>query len=211
MTIDEYIESHCSPEDSLLHDLYRATNVHLLRPRMASGHVQGSFLRMLVGLTGARRVLEIGTFSGYATLCMAAALPEGGKIVTYEVNDEQEEFTRPWFERSEWNDRIDFRIGDALESLPAAISEESELFDMAYVDGNKRQYTEYYERILPLLRPGGLYIADNTLWSDHVIDSHYHDAQTEGIRHFNDLVAHDERVETVLLPLRDGLTLIRKK
>ncbi|MBQ7056724.1 MAG: class I SAM-dependent methyltransferase, partial [Bacteroidaceae bacterium] len=118
MSLDDYILRHITPEDPYLHDLYRATNLELLRPRMASGHLQGSLLRMLVSIAQPKHILEVGTFSGYATLCMAAALPEGGKITTFEINDEQEEFTRPWFERSPYADRIEFVIGDVLDILP---------------------------------------------------------------------------------------------
>ena len=209
MLLDDYILSHCSPEDDYLHRLYRATNVHLLRPRMASGHVQGSFLRLLVRMARPQRILEVGTFSGYATLCMAAALPPGGEILTFEVNDEQEEFTRPWLENSPWASRISFVIGDVLHELPLLADDRP--FDMAYIDGNKRQYEDYYRLILPRLSPGGLLVADNTLWDGHVVEPEYHDAQTQAIRRFNDLVASDRRVEVVMLPLRDGLSLIRKK
>ncbi len=206
MSIDDYILSHITPEDKYLHSLYRATNLRLLRPRMASGHVQGSFLRMLTALVRPQHVLEIGTFSGYATLCIAAALPEEGKILTYEINDEQEDFTRPWLEGSPYAEKIEMQVGDALVLLP----QRHETFQMAFIDGNKRQYVEYFEMILPRMSTGGLLVFDNTLWNGHVAEGDHHDAQTEGIRRFNDLVARDSRVETVILPLRDGLTLMRK-
>ena len=138
---------------------------------------------------------------------MAAALPEGGKITTFEINDEQEEFTRPWFERSPYADRIEFVIGDVLDILPTR----TDTFDMAYIDGNKRQYTDYYDLIMPRMPAGALFIADNTLWNGRVSDPAHHDAQTQAIRRFNDRVANDPKVETVILPLRDGLTLVRKK
>lgn len=204
--MDDYILSHITPEDPLLHDLYRATHLQLLRPRMASGHLQGSLLRMLVKLSGARRLLEIGTYSGYATLCMAQGMPPDGFLHTFEINDEQEAFTQPWFDRSPYAAQIKMHIGDVLELLPALDLR----FDFAFIDGNKRQYVDYYELVLPRLAPGGLLVADNTLWDGRVADETYRDAQTLGIRAFNDLVAHDSRVETVLLPLRDGLTLVRK-
>lgn len=207
MSLDDYILRHITPEDPYLHDLYRATNLELLRPRMASGHLQGSLLRMLVSITQPKHILEVGTFSGYATLCMAAALPEGGKITTFEINDEQEEFTRPWFNRSPYADRIEFVIGDVLDILPTR----TDTFDMAYIDGNKRQYIDYYDLILPRMLAGALFIADNTLWNGRVSDPTHHDAQTQAIRNFNDRVANDPEVETVILPIRDGLTLVRKK
>lgn len=207
--LTDYVLAHISPEDEYLHRLYRATHLHLLRPRMASGHLQGCLLRMLTAMVQPRTVLEIGTYSGYSALCMAAGMgSRGGRILTFEVNDEQEDFTRPWLEGAPYAARIEMIVGDVLQLLPAM----DVTFDMAFVDGNKRQYPDYYELVLPRLRPGGFLLADNTLWDGHVVDPAYdRDAQTQGIRRFNDIVAADPRVEKVILPLRDGLTLIRKK
>lgn len=209
MLTDDYILSHIDPEPPYLHALYRDTHLKLLYPRMASGHLQGRLLKMLVQMIRPQRVLEIGTYSGYSSLCMAEGLPEGGRILTYEINDEQEEFTRPWFDNSPYAACIDFRIGDALNEVPRL----QQTFDLVYIDADKRKYVEYYEMSLQWLRPGGYIIADNTLWDGHVLEEHPRpsDLQTIGIRHFNDLVAQDQRVEKVILPLRDGLTLIRKK
>ena len=209
MLTDDYILSHIDPEPPYLHALYRDTHLKLLYPRMASGHLQGRLLKMLVQMIRPQRVLEIGTYSGYSALCMAEGLPEGGRILTYEINDEQEEFTRPWFDNSTYAACIDFRIGDALNEVPRL----QQTFDLVYIDADKRKYVEYYEMSLQWLRPGGYIIADNTLWDGHVLEEHPRpsDLQTIGIRHFNDLVAQDQRVEKVILPLRDGLTLIRKK
>ena len=163
---------------------------------------------MLVHMIRPKNILEVGTFSGYSAICMAEGLEEGGKLYTFEINDEMEDFTRPWIEGSPVADKIDFRIGDAAEEAPKL----GILFDMAFVDGDKRTYAEMYEKLLPIIRPGGYILADNTLWDWHVIDPTYdHDHQTIGIRRFNDLIAKDKRVEKVILPLRDGLTLIRKK
>lgn len=206
--LDEYILSHIDPESDYLKALYRDTHVKLLRPRMASGHLQGRLLTMLVRLLRPRNILEIGTYSGYSALCMAEGLDEGGHLYTFEINDEQEDFTRPWIERSPWAGRITFTIGDALELVPQM----NVMFDMAFIDADKRRYTDYYEMVLDRLTPGGCIIADNTLWDGHVVDpSRSHDAQTRGIMAFNDRIAADRRVEKVILPLRDGLTLIRKK
>lgn len=206
-TTDDYILAHISPEDDYLHRLWRATHTQLLYPRMASGHLQGCLLTMLTRLIAPRCVLEIGTFSGYSALCMAKAMAPGGVVHTFEVNDEQEEFTRPWLEGSPYPARVEMHIGDVLELLPAM----DLTFDMAFIDGNKRQYCDYYELVMSRLRPGGYILADNTLWDGHVADPAYdHDAQTLGIRRFNDRVAEDGRVEKVILPLRDGLTLIRR-
>lgn len=209
MTIDEYILQHIDPEGDYLHALYRDTHLKLLYPRMASGHLQGRMLKMFVRMIKPSCILEIGTYSGYSALCMAEGLSEGGMIHTFEINDEQEEFTRPWFEGSPYADRIKLYIGDALQLVPQL----GLTFDLAFVDGDKRRYVDYYEMILPRLADGGYIIADNTLWDGHVLEEHPHasDLQTLGIKAFNDFVARDERVEKVILPLRDGLTIIRKK
>lgn len=208
MSIDEYIVHHIDPEPEYLYRLWRDTNVKLLHGRMASGHLQGRLLKMLVQMIRPKNILEIGTFAGYSALCMAEGLEPGGKVYTFEINDEQEDFTRPWIEQSPWADRVEFIIGDAISEAPKLGVE----FDMAFVDGDKRTYIESYEMVLSLLRPGGFILADNTLWDEHVVDPTYSkDSQTKGILTFNDHVMNDPRVEKVILPLRDGLTLIRKK
>lgn len=206
--IEKYVLAHSAPEGDYLYRLYRATNIHTIHGRMASGHLQGRLLKMLVSMIRPKNILEVGTFSGYSAICMAEGLDEGGKVWTFEINDEIEDFTRPWIENSSVADKIDFRIGDAnIEAPKLGIT-----FDLAFVDGDKRTYVETYEMVLRLLRPGGYIIADNTLWDGHVTDPAYdHDHQTQGIRQFNDHVAADNRVEQVIVPLRDGLTLIRKK
>lgn len=208
MMLYPYILSHTDPEGDYLYRLYRATNVHLLHGRMASGHLQGRLLKMLVRMIRPQNILEVGTFSGYSAICMAEGLEPGGRLYTFEINDEQEDFTRPWIEGSNVADRIEFIIGDAIELAPKL----GVTFDMAFIDGDKRTYVETYEMVLGVLRPGGFILADNTLWDGHVTDPAYdRDPQTRGIRRFNNHVAGDERVERVILPLRDGLTLIRKK
>lgn len=206
--LDKYVREHTSTEGDYLYRLYRATNIHTIHGRMASGHLQGRLLKMLVSMIRPKNILEVGTFSGYSAICMAEGLGKGGKVWTFEINDEMEDFTRPWIENSPVADKIDFRIGDAnVEAPKLGIT-----FDLAFVDGDKRTYVETYEMVLRLLRPGGYIIADNTLWDGHVTDPAYdHDHQTQGIRQFNDHVAADNRVEQVIVPLRDGLTLIRKK
>ena len=206
--IEKYVLAHSEPEGDYLYRLYRATNIHTIHGRMASGHLQGRLLKMLVSMIRPKNILEVGTFSGYSAICMAEGLDEGGKVWTFEINDEMEDFTRPWIENSPVADKIDFRIGDAnIEAPKLGVT-----FDLAFVDGDKRTYVETYEMVLRLLRPGGYIIADNTLWDGHVTDPAYnHDHQTQGIRQFNDHVAADNRVEQVIVPLRDGLTLIRKK
>lgn len=207
--MEEYILRHIDAESDYLRALYRDTHLRLLYPRMASGHVQGRLLKMLVGMIRPRQVLEIGTYSGYSALCMAEGLPPGGMLHTFEINDEQEDFTRPWLEGSPYAEKIRFYIGDALELVPRL----GLTFDLAFIDGDKRKYADYYEMVLPRLSSGGYIIADNTLWDGHVLEEHPHsaDLQTIRIKAFNDLVAADSRVEKVILPLRDGLTIIRKR
>lgn len=218
MTIDDYILNHIEPEGDYLHCLWRATNIHTIHGRMVSGHLQGRLLKLLVLMLKPQRILEVGTFSGYSALCMAEGLKqvhlsrgaEGVRpmLYTYEINDEMEDFTRPWIEGSDVSDYIDFRIGDAIAEAPRL----GLTFDMAFLDGDKRTYVEAYETLLPLINSGGAILADNTLWDGHVVDPAYdHDHQTVSIRQFNDHVAADPRVETVILPERDGMTLIVKR
>lgn len=207
-SIDDYILQHIDPESDYLSSLYRDTYVKLLRPRMASGHLQGRTLKMFVEMIQPHQILEIGTYSGYSALCLAEGLPKGGMLHTFEINDEQEDFTRPWLENSAYADKIRFYIGDALALVPNL----GVTFDMAFIDGDKRRYIEYYEMTLAHLSEGGYILVDNTLWDGHVLEQPREtDAQTIGIKAFNDWVAQDVRVEKVILPLRDGLTMIRKK
>ena len=204
--LEKYVLSHIDAEGDYLYRLYRATNIHLLHGRMASGHLQGRLLKMLVEMVKPDNILEVGTFSGYSSICLAEGLAEGGKVYTFEINDEQEDFTRPWIEGSHVADKIEFIIGDAITEAPRL----GITFDMAFIDGDKRTYIETYEMALKVMRPGGFIIADNTLWDGHVVDPAYdHDQQTIGIRNFNDHISRDPRVEKVILPLRDGLTLIK--
>lgn len=214
--LDNYIDAHTDREGAYLHSLWRATNIHTVHGRMVSGHLQGRLLKMLVNMIRPHRILEIGTFSGYSAICMAEGLrdvaaetgDDDRRLYTFEINDEMEDFTRRWINGSDVARYIDFRIGNARELAP----ELGVTFDMAFIDGNKRTYTEDYEMTLSLLRKDGFIIADNTLWDGHVIDPEYDkDSQTAGIRRFNDFITTDNRVDKVLLPLRDGLTLIRKR
>lgn len=204
--IDEYVLSHIDAEPEYLHRLWRATNVHMLHGRMASGHLQGRLLKMFVKMVNPLNIIEVGTFSGYSALCMAEGLSGKGHLYTFEINDEQEPFTRKWIEESPWADRITFIIGDAASEAKKI----GKLFDLAFLDGDKRTYVETYEALLPLMNKGGFILADNTLWDGHVTETEYdNDRQTVGIRRFNDYIASDPRVEKVILPLRDGLTIIR--
>lgn len=206
--LERYLLAHIDAEGNYLYRLYRATNIHTVHGRMASGHLQGRLLKMLVEMIRPKNVLEVGTFSGYSAICMAEGLGEDGRLYTFEINDEMEDFTRPWIENSAVASKIHFIIGNANVEAPKL----NVVFDMAFIDGDKRTYIETYETVLKLLRTGGFILADNTLWDGHVIDPHYQqDAQTQGIAQFNDFIAQDARVEKVILPIRDGLTIIRKK
>ena len=208
MTLEDYILAHTEPEPEYLYRLWRATNIHTIHGRMASGHLQGRLLKMLVKMIRPKNILEIGTFSGYSAISMAEGLDDDGRLFTFEINDEMEDFTRPWIEGSEVADKIRFIIGDALKEAPKL----GIAFDLVFMDGDKRTYRDCYEMVMTILKPGGFILADNTLWDGHVVDSAYDkDHQTQGIETFNDYIAQDPRVEQVILPLRDGLTLIRKR
>lgn len=206
--LDAYVEAHCSPEHPYLHALYRATHQHLLHARMASGHLQGRLLQLLCQLHQPQTVVELGTYSGYATLAMASGMRKGSQIHTFEINDEQEDFTRPWLENSPWASVVDIHlhIGNVFERLP----EMNLTIDLAFVDANKRDYQAYFDMLFPYLAMGGLLVADNTLWDGHVLNPQRRDPQTDSIRHFNTTMAQDPRLETVILPIRDGLSILRK-
>lgn len=206
MSLDEYILQHIDAEGDYLHALWRDTQLRLSYGQMASGHLQGRLLKMLIQMVKPQKVLELGTFSGYSTLCMAEGLPENAEIHTFEIFDENEDFLRKWFEGSAYKDKIHLHIGDALQLVPQMEGG----WDFAFIDADKREYVAYYEMLLPLMNPGGFIVADNTLWYGHVLEeARESDAQTRGVQAFNDLVASDVRVEKVILPLRDGLTIIR--
>ena len=203
-----YIESHIDPEGDTLRGIYRATHLRHLYPRMCSGHLQGRMLKMFVRMIAPREVLEIGTYTGYSALCLAEGLADDScRVRTVEINDEAEDFIRSNLAASPYGRRVELYIGDALEVLPRVGGE----YDLVLIDGNKRDYVEYYELTLGMVRPGGFILADNTLWSGKVADAAGKvDAQTAGILRFNDHVAADTRVEKVIIPIRDGLTIIRK-
>ena len=204
--IEEYIMDHISPEGDYLYNLYRATNIETVNPQMASGHIQGRLLKMVVQMIKPKNILEIGTFTGYSAICLAEGLDEDGRLYTFDVNDELEDFTRKWLEESPVGNKIHYKIGSAIEEVPQLNIK----FDLAFIDGDKREYIEYYEMVMEHLNTGGWILADNTLWDGHVIEPDRHDAHTESVRSFNKLVKNDPRVEEVILPLRDGLTIIRK-
>lgn len=207
MLLDEYIECHIDPEPDHLHQLYRRTHLTRLYARMCSGHVQGRLLAMLSKMISPSRILELGTFTGYSALCLAEGLADGGELHTVEIDDEAEDELLSLFETAPGGDRITLHIGDALQIIPTLGQD----WDLVFIDANKRSYCQYYDLVLPRVRPGGYIIADNTLWDGKVVDPDAHDPQTEGILAFNDLIAADPRVEKVILPIRDGMTIIRKR
>lgn len=209
MTLFEYIEQHTTPESDVLAFITHDTNVNILNPHMLSGRVQGRFLAMLSRMIAPKRILELGTFTGYSALCLAEGLAEEGQLITLEHNDELEDTIRHNFSLSPLGSRIQLRIGDALELISQMPV--TEPFDMVFIDADKREYCAYLDSVLPLVRTNGWIIADNTLWDGHIIDPAYDkDKQTLGLRLFNDKVSTSPNLESVILPLRDGLTLIRK-
>ena len=209
--LSDYVLDHIDAEDAYLHRLYRESHLHFVGGHMVSGHLQGVLLGMIVRMTGARRILEIGTFTGYSALSMAKALPDEGLVVTFEANERLEEFTTQQIKGSPWADKVEVYFESALQGVPRRFQQGQDTFDLIFVDGNKREYLDYYELALKYLAPNGLIVADNTLWDGHVVEPQYDkDAQTVAIREFNDFVASDARVTKVILPVRDGLTLIKR-
>lgn len=221
--IYKYIEDHASKESEALKWVAKQTHIRTNHARMLSGAIQGELLRIIVQTTGAKRILELGTFTGYSAISLASALPEDGHLDTLELNDELEDLIVEGFERAGLSEKISLHIGDCKETLrrirtEAGLAEECRtpapdiLYDIVYMDANKREYCEYYELIFDLVRPGGLILADNVLWDGKVCqDPLPQDKQTLGIARFNDMVSADSRVESVIIPLRDGLNIIRKK
>ena len=209
--IYQYIKGHATEPSEALAWVEKQTHVRTNHARMLSGAVQGQIMRMLVQTSGASRILELGTFTGYSAICLASAMPDGGHLDTLEINDELEDLILEGFERAGLADVIDLHIGDCKETL-RRFREEGREYDLVYMDANKREYPEYYELVFDMVRPGGLILADNVLWDGKVCeDPMPQDKQTLGIARFNDMVKEDRRVESVILPLRDGLNLIRKK
>ena len=222
MTLSEYIEQHSSPESEVLQQITRSTHLEVINPRMLSGHVQGRVLSMLSQMIQPKRILELGTFTGYSALCLAEGLSENGKLITIEHNDEMEDSIRRNLALSPLGEKIELRIGEAKEILKQLgneianqlkeDSEKQEKFDLVFIDADKKEYCDYLDLVLPLMQEGGWILADNTLWDGHIVDSAYDkDKQTIGLRDFNDKVMANEHIEKVILPLRDGLTIIRVK
>ena len=213
MTINEYIEQHSSPESEVLKKITRSTHLEVINPRMLSGHVQGRVLSMLSKMIQPKRILELGTFTGYSALCLAEGLTEDGLLITIEHNDEMEASICRNLALSPLGEKIELVIGDAKEQLELLGKREAlkEGFDLVFIDADKKEYCDYLDLVLPLVKDGGWILADNTLWDGHIIDPAYDkDRQTVALRAFNDKVAEDYRLEKVIFPLRDGLTIIKK-
>ena len=209
--IYKYIAEHATAQSEALSWVEKQTHIRTNHARMLSGAVQGQVMRMIVQMSGAKDILELGTFTGYSAICLAAATEGKGHVDTLEINDELEDLILEGFERAGLENNIDLHIGDCKETL-RRFKEEGRMYDLVYMDANKREYCEYYELIFDMIRPGGLILADNVLWDGKVCqDPLPQDKQTLGIARFNDMVKEDRRVESVILPLRDGLNLIRKK
>lgn len=204
--LNSYLISFCDPEPELLKRIDRETQTEVLMPRMLSGHLQGRMLSMLSKITAPKRILEIGTFTGYATLCFAEGLANDGKIITLDINEELEERVTGYFDASDYHDKIDYRIGNAMEIIPTL----NEVFDIVFIDADKKNNGNYYNLVFDKVRSGGLIITDNVLWSGKVLTK-INDTDTSNIHTFNQMVVADDRVEKLILPLRDGLFIVRKK
>jgi len=208
LELEKYIINHIDEEDKLLQKITRETHIKTMHPRMLSGHIQGKVLEMISFMISPSNILEIGTFTGYSAICLAKGLANNGKLTTIEVNDELEKFTRNFFNKSANANKIDFLIGDALKIIPALDIE----FDLIFIDGEKSSYKKYYEACFPKLKTGGFILADNTLWSGKVLEKNIknNDYFTKGIIEFNNYIKDDKRVNKVILPIRDGITILRK-
>ena len=205
----DYISEHSSPQPAYLDQIVHRTGLYTINPRMLSGHVQGRVLSFLSRLIRPVRILELGTFAGFSALCLAEGLQPGGKVVTIEKNDELEDFIRENLALSPLGEQVELHIGSTRDVLPTLPTEE--LFDLVFIDADKREYVHDYELLFPLVKSGGIILADNTLWDGHIIDPAYDtDKQTIALRAFNDHIRCDSRVSCLILPVRDGLTIITK-
>lgn len=204
--LEQYLLSHTSPEDPVLEDLYRQTHIRFVNPNMTSGHLQGKFLELISKMINPENILEIGTFTGYSAICLAKGLKPGGKLITIEINDELTSFAGSYFKKAGIDSKITQLTGNALELIPDL----KKMFDLVFIDGDKREYSDYYRVIIGKVNPGGYIIADNVLWGGKAIENDTSDSQTRGVIEFNDMICKQKNIENVMLPLRDGLTIIRK-
>ncbi len=206
--LDRYCCEHTSKEDALLAKLNRATHVRILQPRMLSGHFQGRLLSMLSKMIQPKNILEIGTYTGYSALCMAEGLTTDGKLITLDVNAQLEDFVRSFIAESDFADQIDYRVVNAMEHIPTL----TETFDLVFIDADKQNYINYYHMVIDKVRPGGYILSDNVLWSGKVVQTEGKmDKDTKLLQEFNLMIQNDDRVENILLPIRDGIMVARKK
>jgi caffeoyl-CoA O-methyltransferase len=204
---ESYITGHCSPEDDLLAELNRQTNLKMLNPGMIAGHYQGKFLELLSHMVNPELILEIGTFTGYSAICLARGLKSNGMLHTIEINDEITSFAMDFIHRAGLEEKITIHTGDAIKIIPSLTG----LFDIVYIDGDKSQYLRYFDLVFPRVKRGGFILADNVLWGGKVYDHKYNDKDTKHIRGFNQMIKQDKRLDVFMLPIRDGLMITRKK
>ena len=205
--LEKYILDISTPEDPVLEDLYRQTHIRFINPNMVSGHLQGKFLEMLSGMIAPENILEIGTFTGYSAICLAKGLKERGQLITIEINDELSEFAHSYFVKAGVENKITQMTGSALDIIPTL----DLMFDMVFIDADKREYIEYYRQIINKVKPGGFILADNALWGGQVLEKGTTDPQTKGIIKFNDMIQAQTDIDKLIIPIRDGIMLIRKK
>lgn len=204
--LEKYLLGHSSPEDPVLEDLYRQTHIRFVNPNMVSGHLQGKLLEFLSMMINPEMILEIGTFTGYSAICLARGLRPGGRLITIELNDEMSGFCQSYFRKAGVESKITQLTGRAQDIIPGLNHE----FDLAFIDGDKREYCEYYNILISKIRPGGFIIADNVLWGGQVLDINSNDPQARGIIEFNEMIKEQKDIVRVILPIRDGIMLIRK-
>ena len=204
--LDKFLLDHTTPEDPVLEDLFRQTHIRFVNPNMATGHIQGKFLEFISHMVSPENILEIGTFTGYSTICLARGLKQDGKLITIELNDELTAFSHSYFCRAGVDSKIVQLTGMAQKIIPSL----DPVFDLVYIDGDKREYTEYYQLVIDKVKPGGFILADNVIWGGKALDKDTTDPQTGGIIAFNEMIKNDSTIEKVIIPLRDGLMLIRK-
>ena len=205
--LEQYLLNHSSPEDPILEDLYRQTHIRFVNPNMVSGPLQGKLLELISMMIRPENILEVGTFTGYSAICLAKGLQPGGKLVTIEFNDELTAFSNSFFRRAGVESKIIQMTGNALDIIPGL----DIMFDLVFLDGDKREYIEYYRLIIDKVKPGGFILADNVLWGGKVIDEEATDPQARGIIDFNEMISKETIIDNVIIPIRDGLMLIRKK
>jgi predicted O-methyltransferase YrrM len=205
--LEQYVEDHSSPEDPVLEDLYRQTHIRFVNPNMASGHLQGKLLEQISRMVNPQNILEIGTFTGYSAICLARGLKPGGKLITIERNDELNSFSHSYFCRAGVDSNITQLTGNAIDLIPDL----DLMFDLVFIDADKREYCEYFRLVIDKVKPGGFILADNVLWGGQVLEKKTTDPQARGIIEFNEMVRNYSAIDEVILPVRDGLMLIRKK